>query len=168
MITHASIISESESITILCLLCSSHYTAVRIKNCSKSTSVITVATMKNMMVLHAPGIIWKWSIHCPAQSALHSSMNQEVFKKYLCNKSRNYEKYGWFLVTQRKPSHATTKLTLFTLSKIQSRELVSPWKMHFTYCGHLLGWSDVEQWKNQAYSLSRYRVTLVWRHQAVW
>jgi len=48
MVSRASIISESEvSITVLCLLCSPHYTAVRIKNCLKSTSVITVATMKN-------------------------------------------------------------------------------------------------------------------------
>jgi len=47
-VLHASIISESEvSITVLCLLCSTCYTAVRIKNCLKSTSVIKVATMKN-------------------------------------------------------------------------------------------------------------------------
>jgi len=51
MVAHASIISESEvSIAILCLLCSPHFTAVRIKNCSKSMSAITVATMKNTMV----------------------------------------------------------------------------------------------------------------------
>ena len=29
-------------------LCSTRYTAVRIKNCSKSTSAIKIATMKNM------------------------------------------------------------------------------------------------------------------------
>jgi len=53
MVLHASIISESEvSITVLCLLFSPHYTAVGIKNCSKSTSVIKVATMKNTMVPH--------------------------------------------------------------------------------------------------------------------
>ena len=34
------------SITLHCRLCS-RYTAVRIKNCSKSTSVIKIATMKN-------------------------------------------------------------------------------------------------------------------------
>jgi len=44
-------------------------------------------------------------------------MNQEVLEKHLCNKSSHYEKYGRFLVTQRKQSHATTKLTLFTISK---------------------------------------------------
>jgi len=45
--SHASIIFESEvSITVFCLLCSPRYTAVQIKNCSKSTSVIKVATTK--------------------------------------------------------------------------------------------------------------------------
>ena len=36
------------SITLHCWLCSTHYTAVRIKNCFKKTSAIEVATMKNM------------------------------------------------------------------------------------------------------------------------
>ena len=31
--------------------------------------------------------------------------------------SSHYEKYGRFLITQRKPSRATTELTLFTVSK---------------------------------------------------
>jgi len=48
---------------------------------------------------------------------LHSSTNQEVFEKHLCIKSSHYEKYERFFVTQRKPSHATTKLMLFTVSK---------------------------------------------------
>jgi len=40
--------SETEvSIALLCQLCSTHYTAVRTKNCLKSTSVIKVATMKS-------------------------------------------------------------------------------------------------------------------------
>ena len=48
MVPHTSIISESEvSIAVLCLLCSPRYTAVRIKYCSKSTSVIKVTTMKD-------------------------------------------------------------------------------------------------------------------------
>jgi len=47
MVARASIISESEiSITALCLLCLARYTAVRIKSCWKTTSVITVATMR--------------------------------------------------------------------------------------------------------------------------
>ena len=36
------------SITLRCRLCSTRYTAVRIKNCLKSTSAIKIATMKNM------------------------------------------------------------------------------------------------------------------------
>ena len=47
MFLRASIISESEvSITTICLPCSPCYTAVQIKNCSNSTSVIKVATMQ--------------------------------------------------------------------------------------------------------------------------
>jgi len=123
MVTRPSIISESEVfITVLFLLCLPCYTAVQIKNCSKSTVVITVATMKNTMVPRAPLIVWNWSIHCPSLSAvfdslLSSTSQDEVFEKYLCNKSSHYEKYGLFLVTQRKPSRATTKLTLFTVNK---------------------------------------------------
>ena len=48
---------------------------------------------------------------------LHSSTNQEVVEKHLCIKSSHYEKYGRFLVTQWKPSRATTKLMLFIVSK---------------------------------------------------
>ena len=124
-----------------------------------------------------PVIVWNWSIHCPSLSAmfdlLHSSTNQEVFEKHLCIKSSHYEKYGRFLVTQRKPSRATTKLTLFTVSKDEWNTKEDTGKslknaLHVLWCAkrHLSGWSDVEQWKNQARSLSRYRVTLVWRHQA--
>jgi len=99
MVAHASIISESEvSITVLCLLCSSCYTAVRIKNWSKGISVITVATTKNTMVPRAPLIAWNWSIHCPSLSAmfdsLHNSTNQELFEKHVCNHSSYCEKYN--------------------------------------------------------------------------
>ena len=54
------------------------------------------------IVLYAPGIsiiTWKWSIHYPSLTAmfnlLHSSTNQEMFKKYLHNQSSHYEKYEW-------------------------------------------------------------------------
>ena len=36
------------SVTLRCRLCSTRYTAVRIKNCLKSTPAIEIATMKNM------------------------------------------------------------------------------------------------------------------------
>jgi len=103
----------------VCYVCSPCCTAGRIKNCSKSTSVIKVATMKSIMVPRTPVIVWNRSIHCPSLSAifdlLHSSTNQELFEKYLCNKGSHYEKYGRFLVAQRKPSHTTTKLMPFTV-----------------------------------------------------
>ena len=36
------------SIRLRCQLCSTRYTALQIKNCSKSTPAVKVATMKNM------------------------------------------------------------------------------------------------------------------------
>ena len=98
----SGLISESEvSITILCLLCSPHYTAVRIKNCSKSMSVIQSSHREKYDSAARPSYR---SIHCPSLSAmfdsLHSSTNQEVFEKHFCIKSSHYEKYGRFLVTQ--------------------------------------------------------------------
>ena len=48
--------------------------------------------------------IWEWSIHYGSLSViltlLHSSMNQELFEKHLCNKRGHYEKYEQFLVSQ--------------------------------------------------------------------
>ena len=101
-VPHTSIISESEvSITVVCVLYSPRYSAVWIKDCSISMSVIKVTTMKlNTMVLHASIFIWNWSIHCPSLSAMfnssHSSMNQQLFEKHLCNQGSDYKKYGWF------------------------------------------------------------------------
>ena len=43
------------SITFRCWLCSTCYTAVRIKNCLKSTSTFKIATMKNMENFHYKG-----------------------------------------------------------------------------------------------------------------
>ena len=40
------------SIMLHCQLCSTHYTALQIKNCWKSTSTIKVDTMKNTDVFH--------------------------------------------------------------------------------------------------------------------
>ena len=47
---------------------------------------------------------------------LHSSMNQQLFTKHLCNQSIHYEKYEQFPY-EGKPSHATTKSTLFDVIK---------------------------------------------------
>ena len=43
------------SITLHCWLCSTRYTAVRIKNCFKNTSPIEVAAMKNTDDFHYEG-----------------------------------------------------------------------------------------------------------------
>ena len=47
---------------------------------------------------------------------LHSSTNQELFEKHLCNQNSHYEKCGLFPL-KGKPSHSTTKPTLFAVSK---------------------------------------------------
>ena len=156
MVPRTSLICESEvSIKALCLLCSSRYTAVQIKNCLKVHLVINVASMKNTMVPCAPAIVWNWTnwtIHCPSLSAvfnlLHSSMNQELLEKNFSNQGSHYEKYGRFLVTQRKPSYATTKLTLFTVSKDTRRTLVSPRRMHWASCSMPKGTSRAEVTSN--------------------
>ena len=43
------------SITLRCRLCSTHYTAIQIKNCLKNTSAIKIATMKNTDDFHFEG-----------------------------------------------------------------------------------------------------------------
>ena len=43
------------SITLCCQLCSTRYTAVRIKNCLKSTPAIKIAPMKNTDDFHYEG-----------------------------------------------------------------------------------------------------------------
>ena len=133
----------------------------------------------NVVMIARLNYIWEWSIHYRSLFAmftqLHSSTNQELFEKHVRDQSSHYEKYGRFLVTQRKPSaRATTKLTLFNVSKDEwntkedtDKSLKNALHVQLYAKRHLSGWSDVEQWKNQAHSLSRYRVTLVWRHQAV-
>jgi len=156
MVLHASTTPESEvSIKVLCLLCSQRYTAVQIKNRSKNTSVIKVATMEVQMVLHTPVIVWHWSIHCPSLSAmfnsLHSSTNQELFEKYLCSQSSHYEntdRGGWFSVMQRKP-HVQPPNQHFSLlakmNRTQRRTLGSPWRMYWTYRGmqKCTSWAEV-------------------------
>ena len=56
------------------------------------------------------------------------------------------------------------------LNGTQRMTLVSPRRMHYTYCGEPKGTSQAEATLNsekiQARSLSRYQVTLVQRHQA--
>ena len=68
------LLSETKvSIMLHCQLCSNHYTAVQIKNCSKSTSVIKVATMKYDSTMHPSyhlklsirrTLAYPWRIYC--------------------------------------------------------------------------------------------------------
>jgi len=89
---------------------------------------------------------------------LPTSTNREAFEKKLCNQSSQYEKYGKFSIMKRKPSHATTKSTLLSVSKDKwntRRALVSPQRMHCMYCGMPKGtsWAEVmskNEKKNQA------------------
>jgi len=169
----ASIISESEvSISVLCLLCSLCYTAVWIKNCSKSTSVIKVATIKKIRWCRVPQWSSKTEVSITFLCQLHSIRYTAVrIKKCLKStsvyKSSHYEKYGWFLITQRKPSRATTKLTFFTVSEDEwntkedtGKSLKNALQVLWYAKRHLLGWSNVKQWKNQAFSCNRWRVML--------
>ena len=101
-----------------CQLCYSCYTALQIKNCSKSTPAIHAYCIKRKKLAIPSYISYCLkSIHYASLSAmfnpLHSNTNQGLFEKYLCNQSNHYEKYGY----ERKPSCATAKSTLFTVSK---------------------------------------------------
>jgi len=143
--------SEQKSITVLCLLWSHYYKEVQIKTCLKSTQ----SSHYEKLMPCAPVIVWDWSIHYPPLSAmfdsLHSSTNQELFENHLCNKSSHYEKYKQFLITQRKPLCATTKLMPFTVSKDECNTKEDTGKflkntLHVLSHAkrYLLGWSDVK------------------------
>ena len=103
-------------------------------------------------------IISEWSIYYGSLSAMftqiHSSTNQHLS-----------EKYRQILSTQRKLSRATTKLTPFTVSKDEWNTKEDTGKslkntLHVLWYAkrHLSHLSDIEQWKNQATSLSRYEL----------
>ena len=83
-------LNSEVSIMLYCQLCSTCYTTVRIKNCSKSSSAIKVATMKNTDYFHYEG----------------------------------------------KPSHATAKLTPFTVSqdKSDTKEVHEECIVHTAVC----------------------------------
>jgi len=86
-------------------------------------------------------------------SACYIAINQEPFKMHLCDQSSHHEKYKQFHY-KRKPSHATTKLTLFAvMNGTQRRTLVSPWRMHCTYCGTPPGTSWAEATLNSVKSV---------------
>jgi len=112
-------------------------------------------------------IVRKEDASLPAMfNPLFGSTNQQLFKKNFCNQSSHYENYGWYHVP-------TTKLTLFVVNKDEwytkegrAKSMKNALYVQWYGKRHLSNWSDIEQWKNQARSLSHYWVTWVWRHQA--
>ena len=92
-------------------------------------------------VQHAPVIIWMWSIHYASLTAMLNllqiktySKRTSVIKVLPCSQYKINRRM--IFVIQRKPSHTTTKLTLFAVSKYGTprRTLVSPWRMYCMYC----------------------------------
>ena len=155
-----------------------HKQQIEIKNCSHYEKYEWCHTPQ-LKVHHPSIIIWKWGIHYVSLSTifnlLHSNTNWDLIKKHLYNQGSHYEKYRWFPLHMqgRKPSRATTKSTLFAVSKDEwNTNEDTGWCMknalyvlRYAYQMYILDWSDVENWKNQARSVSCYRVMLVWRHQ---
>ena len=95
-------------------------------------------------------------------------MNQELFDKHLCYQNSRYEKYRRLPLREGKPLRAIAKLTLFTVSKDEwdTKEDTGKSMKNALYVlryakRHLSERSDIKQRKNQARSLSRYRVVLV-------
>ena len=140
----------------------------------ESTCVTKVATVKYEWCCTHQLTFEKRSIHHASLSArfnsLHSSINQVLFKKHICNESNRYEKYGWFSL-HKGSHHMYHQTDAFCCRQrwMENKEnTCKPMKnalyiLQYTK-RHLLGWSSIEQWKNQASSLSCYRVTLLWRH----
>ena len=143
-------------IMLHCQLCSACYTALWIKNCSKSTSAYHTYQKKWH---HTPQLYQllseKWRIHYASVLAmfnpLYSNTNRELFEKHLCNQSSHYEKYGWFPF-RREAYHVLPLNRHFSLSAkmngTQRRTLVSPWRMHFMYCSIPKGTSQDEAMLN--------------------
>ena len=118
MVPRASFISESEvSITALCLLCSSSYTAAQSKNCSKSMSVIKVAAVK-IQLCHAPQLLSEIEVSIALLCQLCSTHYTAVRIKS-CLKSTSVIKVPTMKNTNNFCciKEATTKLMLFIVSK---------------------------------------------------
>jgi len=156
MVARASVISESEvSITVLCLPCLLHYTAVWTKNCFKSMSVITVATIK-IRWCYMPQLSseTKVSIALLCQLCLTRYTAVQIKK---CSKSTSVVKVATMKSTNnfslRKGSHHVQPPNYcFSLSAkmngTQRRTLVSPWRVHCMHCGVPKGTSQAEATSN--------------------
>ena len=124
------------SITLRCQLCSTvttqHYKSRTVRKVSLQFTHTTSkesAAYPSYINNHLKSEV-SIMLHCQLCmfNPLHSSTNQQLFEKHLCNQSSHYEKYRRFPY-EGKPSCATAKSTLFAVSKnewTQRRTLVSP------------------------------------------
>ena len=111
------------SITLLCQLCSTHYSAVQIKNCLKSTSAIHAYTERKKWCCRSSYINYhlKSEVSVMLRCQLCSTHYTAVRIKN-CLKSTSAIKIATMKNTydfhyEGKPSCATAKSTLFTVSK---------------------------------------------------
>ena len=160
------------SITLRCQLCSNCHTAFWIKNCSKSISTIYAYRKKEWC--RAPCYI-NYHPKSEVSITLHRqlcSTGYTAVQIQNCSKSTSAIKIATMTNTdyclyKGKPSRAIAKSTLFAVSKDEwdtkdaGKSMKNALYVLRNAKRHLLGQSNVEQWKNQASSLSRCRVTLV-------
>ena len=102
-------------------------------------------------------IIWKWSTHYASLSAMFNPLQSGTrLEKHLCKQSSQYKNFvvmRTISVMQLKPSHATTKSTLFAVNKDEwdtKKDTVVSALYVLPYAKRPIGTSrtDVEQWKN--------------------
>ena len=106
-------------------------------------------THKKIMVTH---ISYGWSILlcfivCYVQPVIHSNMNQKLFLKHFCNHYEKYERFSF----EKKSLCVTAEFAHLLSAKMsgtQNRTLVSPWRMHCTYCSMPKGTSRAEVTSN--------------------
>ena len=113
---------------------------------------------KVLHILVTPIITWKvkypFMLHCPLFSTCYTVVWIKNCLKSIHVITVATMKLQTISVTQKKPSCATTKLTLFTVSKNKwnTKEDTSKFMKNAFYelwytKKHLLGWSNVTQWK---------------------
>jgi len=67
-------------------------------------------------------------------NTLHSSMNQQLIEKNLCNQSNHYENYGQFLLQIEAITCVLQNQHFLWWAKVNGtkrRALVRPWRVHF-------------------------------------
>ena len=122
------LLKSEVSITLCCQLCSTCYTTLQIKNCSKSTSAIHAYRIKRNKWCRAPQLYYYYyyhhlksevsiMFHCRLCSTRYTavrikncSISTSAYKVATIKNTDNFCYEG-------KPSHATAKSTLFAVSK---------------------------------------------------